>query len=750
MITLLRRRTPKIMKHCSLILSTFVSVAAFSASAQEACQVDVHSFMPKNVAEGQIQVNSEAAQIIRNKVATFEGSVTIATSESTIKTESATVEENGKIIRADGDVLYTDALLQVDSVGVEVNAPLKLLQMASTEYKLSTTKGRGGAELLSISQEKGVLLEDVSFTTCPVGGEDWKIQASEMSIKKGRPFGEAKHTVFYVGGIPIFYLPYFAFPITTERQSGFLFPDIGSSSSTGVEYEQPFYWNIAPNLDTTFSTRFMTNRGVQFKNEFRYLFAQHAGELHVEYLPSDLDRDQDKSRYFYRFTHRGKLSDNWSVVADISDLSDDNYIVDLGSDFYNQADTHLYRQLGVSYFSQDLDFSMSIRDFATLGQVDSNYRALPEAKLNYSTSLTNNLNFDVKSELAYFENSNSSLANAVRFHIEPSLTLPYQKSWGEFLAQISVLHTYYEQDVPNGNNELAETVDRTLGQARLYGSLIFERPNVGIKKDYTMTFEPRMQYLYTSFEEQSSIGLYDTTELLTTFSNLFRGQEFTGLDRINDNNQFTLGATTRFIDSNNREVLVASVGQIIYLENSKLQDSIRSDNRSAIAAELDWEVNQNWFLHSDIQVSDATDKVERSSFSTEYRWSDEKLVQLNHRYIRSLSNEQIDQFGISASWPINKKWHWVGRWYRDIERSRTSESFFGIEYESCCWALRLTAQRRLATRFNNDGVRDLNEFDSSIGLQFVFKGLGNNNRRRNKIGMLEQGLFGYRQPFVLN
>ena len=716
--------------------------------AQLACEVQSFDFTPPKIADGTIEVVSDAAQIIKDELAAFQGNVVISTSTSIIQASSATLQENGRTIQASGDVVYTDELLQVDSLGIEANAELELLQLQSTEYIIRGINGRGGADLLSISSEQGVVLEDVSFTTCPKGGEDWRIQASEIAIRKGKPFGEAKHTRFYIGDVPVFYLPYFAFPITTGRQTGLLFPEIGSSSSTGIEYEQPFYWNIAPNIDATFSTRLMTNRGLQLKNEWRYLTEQHNGELQLEYLPNDIDSDANDPRYFYRFSHQGKLSENWSVTADISDISDNNYIVDLSSDFYNQADTHLYRQAGLSYFSEELDFSLFVRDFTTIGNFDDNYRALPEAKLGYSTALNSWLDFDIKSEMAYFENRPDQRPDALRLHIEPSFSIPYQRAWGELLAQVSVMHTYYEQDIDNIENiELEENVDRTLGQARLYGSLIFERPQNVADSDFMITFEPKAQYLYTSYQDQSNIGLYDTTELLTTFSNLFRGQEFTGLDRINDNNQFTLGATTRIIDNNNRELLVASVGQILYLEDAKLESSQRNNNRSAIAAEVDWRVNQNWFLHSDIQLGNQTNKVERSSFSTEYRLGDDKLIQLNHRYIRELSDEKIDQFGVSASWPINDNWHWVGRYYRDFERSRTTESFVGIEYESCCWALRLTVQRHLATRFNNDGFRDIDEFDSGIALQFVFKGIGSQS---GKVDMLSQGLFGYRQPFVLN
>ncbi|MDT0596602.1 LPS-assembly protein LptD [Glaciecola petra] len=710
------------------------------------CAVTDFNYAPANVPANNIIVSSESALVVKDQLAVFEGDVSITSATSLITADSANILDNGNEIKASGDVQYTDELLQVNSESVEVNSNLKLLQMSETDYKLQGINGRGGADILSISQEQGILLEDVSFTTCPEGGEDWRIQASEISIDKGKPYGEAYNTRFYLGNVPVFYLPYFAFPITTERQTGFLFPQFGSSSTTGLEYEQPFYWNIAPNLDATFSTRLMTNRGLQLKSEFRYLFDNHAGELQIEYLPSDNDRADNDARYFYRYSHRGKLSKNWSIAADISDLSDNNYIIDLGSDYYNQADTYLYRQVGVNYASEALDFSMNVRDFTTIGLVANNYRALPEAKLRYTSKINEWLNIGVNSELAYFENDAQTSPDALRFHIEPSISLPYQRAWGELLAQVSVLHTSYKQDLKNQTSTLDERVDRTLGQGRLYGSLIFEKQQTLFNQEYMLTIEPRAQYLYTSFEDQSAIGLYDSTPLLTNFSNLFRGQEFTGLDRINDNNQVTLGATSRLIDSNNKEVLTVSVGQILYIEDARLIDSQREGNRSSVAAELDWQVNQNWFLHSDIQVGNQSNRVERSSFSTKYRPSESKFLQINHRYIRELSNERIDQIGVSASWPINKDWHWVGRYYRDLKRSRTIESFMGIEYESCCWALRLIVRKNLATRFNNNGVRDLDDFDSGIALQFVFKGMGSGNK---KVEMLNQGLFGYRQPFAL-
>jgi LPS-assembly protein len=728
-----------------------LSISAFFVSAQniELCIPQSAKFDPSLLTTNkQVRVSSDVAQVIQNSSALFNGNVTITSPNSMINADVAQIDNNGKQVTASGDVLYRDQTLQVESQGVELNSDLKLLQMQDTEYQFKGISGRGSADLLSLSGEQGLRLEQVSFTTCPKGGEDWKMFASEIVIDKDSPFGEAYNTKFYVGGVPVFWLPYFAFPVTAERQSGLLFPNIGSSSRTGAEYEQPLYWNIAPNYDATISPRLMTNRGIQLKTEFRYLFSQSQGEVQLEYLSKDIDTETQNARYFYRYLHQGKISEKWNLNIDFSGISDDNYIVDLGSEYYNRADTHLYRQVGISYYSPSLDFSLNFRDFEVVGDHPDVYRALPEMKLNYATDLTEYVDFTLASEAAYFENTLDSKPNAFRVHIEPSLSLPYQRAWGELLAEVSLLQTYYEQELSEGSlGELDESVSRTVGQGRLYGSLIFEKEELILDNEYSLTIEPKVQYLYTSFKDQDNIGLYDTTPLLTTFNNLFRGQEFTGLDRINDNNQFTLGATARLVDQQNREKLVLSVGQIFYLRDSKLISSAREDKRSALAAEFDWQVNQRWFLHSDIQVATQTQKVERSSIATEYRIDDNKLIQMNHRYIRDLSGEEINQFGVTASWPINQNWHWVGRWYRDAQRSRTTESFTGIQYESCCWALRVTYQRSLSNRFDATGLRTTDEFDSGMALQFIIKGIGS---RRSNSDILEQGMFGYRQPYVLN
>ena len=721
-----------------LFMLSLMLMSIGASAAQELCFVPLTGpNLDNSLVAGKIQVQSEYSEINQDTFAQFKGKVEINSSVAKISADEAVLNSLTQTLNATGNVSFQDNNITVFSENVQLNRVSNELLIENSIYQLNSVQGHGKAEKIGIGENIGINLVESSFTTCPMDDEVWRIQASNIEITKDQSRGVVKHARFYIKDVPVLYLPYFSFPVNDKRQSGILYPNIASNSSIGISFEQPVYWNIAPNYDLTFTPRLMTKRGLQLKTEFRYMTEQHSGQANVEYLSKDNDLVEDKDRYFYRFIHNGQISENWHIKADISDLSDDNYIIDLGSDYYNQADTHLYKTLGLSYFSENLDITAQFRDFEVLGDHPDSYRALPEIRLNYLTPVGYGVEFQINSELAYFENGEADNPTATRFHIAPTIRYPFQNQWSEFVAEATLLHTRYIQDNIQ-NAPLDKNVSRTLGQAKIYGALAFERPATWFGAAATQTFEPKIQYLYTSFEDQSNIGLYDTTRLFNDFAGLFRGQEFTGLDRISDNNQITLGMTSRFIDTNNQERFKLSLGQIFYLEDNKVEDASKEDDRSALAAELDWQIGSKWYVHTLAQVSTITDKIDRSSLSLEYQLSKNKIMQINHRYVRDLSSEKISQVGVTATWPVADNWQWVGRWYHDLERNRTVESYTGLQYESCCWTVSFVAQRHLSNRFDANGSQSTNEFESGFHVYFTTRNL------------LREGLFGYRRPYLLN
>ncbi|MFT1843803.1 LPS assembly protein LptD, partial [Vibrio cholerae] len=85
----------------------------------------------------------------------------------------------------------------------------------------------------------------------------------------------------------------------------------------------------------------------------------------------------------------------------------------------------------------------------------------------------------------------------------------------------------------------------------------------------TQTLEPRVQYLYVPYKDQSNINNFDSALLQSNYSGLFRDRMYGGLDRIASANQLTAGVTSRFYDSELVERFNISVGQIYFFERPK-------------------------------------------------------------------------------------------------------------------------------------------------------------------------------------
>src|SRR5690625_8029893 len=110
--------------------------------------------------------------------------------------------------------------------------------------------------------------------------------------------------------------------------------------------------------------------------------------------------------------------------------------------------------------------------------------------------------------------------------------------------------------------------------------LFFERYGNDLNTPYLQTFEPRLFYFYSEYEDHSDLlGVtpggrdvnFDTKDLTFNYDQLYRTTRFAGNVRIDDANQLSVGLTTRFIDSlSGTEHLILSVGQIFYFNDSQI------------------------------------------------------------------------------------------------------------------------------------------------------------------------------------
>jgi len=85
------------------------------------------------------------------------------------------------------------------------------------------------------------IVSNGSVTTCEMPRPKWQFYARKVVVEVG---GNATiyHTNFRLDGIPVLYLPYATHPLEKEpRQSGFLIPNLGRSSTRGNTIGQSLF-----------------------------------------------------------------------------------------------------------------------------------------------------------------------------------------------------------------------------------------------------------------------------------------------------------------------------------------------------------------------------------------------------------------------------------------------------------------------------------------------------------------------------
>ena len=92
-------------------------------------------------------------------------------------------------------------------------------------------------------------------------------------------------------------------------------------------------------------------------------------------------------------------------------------------------------------------------------------------------------------------------------------------------------------------------------------------------------------------------------------------------------------------------------------------------------------------------------------------------------------------------WPISPQWRIIARWNQDLIRDRVVEALAGLEYQSCCWSIRLAARRWVndADIFSADKVEE----KDGMYLQIQLKGLAGIGQSLE--GLLQDSIIGYQE-----
>jgi len=675
-------------------------------------------------------IQADRSILHRRGTSLFRGNVVATRGNERLWADLLRYDQANHIASGRGHIRYAEPFLQLAATHGNYDFATDQGNFFNNQYQIPSRHGRGTAIRIKTYQSKRSRLFRLTYTTCPLHRVAWRLHAGQVLLDNTTEVGFAHNVWVSFKGVPILWTPYLSFPLTNRRKSGFLFPSLSQNSTNGLDIEIPYYWNIAANMDMTLTPRIITHRGIMLMDTYRYLFPGTRGQLHFTYLPHD--RASERSRGLAQLAETTRLGSHWQVNTSLEYVSDPYYLEDFGTSLRQVSQTYQRRLVSATYRVPAGSAFITLEDLApldpTLPASARPYRKLPEVGFNfawpdYRTGLTVGLGNDFTRFQA------PARPGALRDILTPSISQHFGGASWYLTPRLAYQEAHYNLDA--SGSQAGVTLNRSAPIFSIASGLDFER-NLGTQGWLTQTLEPEAFYLYIPYRNQTTIPIFDTYRPPLDFQQLFAANRFVGPDRLGDANQLTLALHSRFINSETgNEMLSLGLGQILYFRNREVTLPGRAPAttaRSDYVGEITANLGNHLFARGVADYNPYNHRFDQGYVSLQYRPNAYRVLNLGYLY----RSGELDQTDISFAWPLGTHWSLFGRWNYSLRDHQTIETLGGLQYDTCCWRLRI-AQRRFVT-FSGGG-------SSAIFFELQLKGLGSLGNRLS--GLLRDDIYGY-------
>ena len=635
-------------------------------------------------------------------------------------------------------------------------------------YHFNRTGAGGSASRVDFLDEQRAVASKATYSSCLAdgsGGPAWILTTDRVSFDFANNEGVAEGGVLRFYGVPILAAPRMSFPLSDARKSGWLPPSFGLDSKSGLQVSIPYYWNIAPNRDATFTPEVSTRRGPSLASEFRYLEPSYSGEAKLDLLP--YDRATGTTRYALSGMHDSDFGNDLLLKMRLLRVSDNDYWKDFPSDVTSltprllATDFQLSRPFGdwTTYARLQRWQVLQTADAAT--RIEAPYERSPQIGTRYARRVGGGFEIGFEGEFNRFTNPTDPSLTAgeprvtgTRLHALGSVSRPFVTPGWTLIPKVSFNAASYALDqVPGSFGATDNHPSRVIPTLSLDSAWVFERETSFFGRGVRQTLEPRLLYVNTPFRDQSGLPNFDASAKDFNFDSIFTENAFSGVDRVSDAHQVTAGVTTRVLDPDSGAELVRLGAAQRYL----LRDQVVTPDGLPLTRRLSdllllgsTTLIPAWTLESSVQYSPDTNRIARSIVSARYSPGPYRTISATYRLTRGLS-EQVE---LGWQWPIygrtpveaqasrsaghdggscSGSWYAVGRInYSTLER-RLTDAIVGVEYDAGCWIGRVVASRQST---------GLSEATTRLLLQLELVGLS--RLGSNPLQSLKDNIPGYR------
>jgi len=708
-----------------------------------------------------------------------EGAAELRYGDLLMGAQRLTYDHAEDLARATGDV-------EVSRAGSVFKGPSLTLYVQRFEgeflnpsYFFSQTGGGGRADRVQFIDSQHLRAFAGTYSSCPVTeGEQpaWQISTRSLTMNFDINEGVATGAVLRFYGVPILAAPALSFPLGAQRKSGWLPPNLSQDTRSGFEFSEPYYWNIAPQRDATLTPFVVTRRGAGLDSEFRYLEPSHQGQLNLNLLPND--RVAQRTRWSARAAQSGALGTDWRYLVNAEHVSDDDYWKDLPKRMTSQTQRLLPTDLQFSRRSEhtwgEVQTYARVQRWQVLQGLDESsrfvapYQRSPQVGLRLSSSADESAmdsfspwgrpaRLEAGMELEYnrFDLPTEALASQSqtgrRMHLLGHISAPLSGAAWWLLPKLSINAASYSLDQPQTDGR--RTMSRAVPTFSLDHGWVFERETRLFNHALSQTLEPRLLYVRTPYRAQQNLPNFDSAPKDFNADSIYTENQFVGVDRVSDADQLTLGATSRWVDSEKGEELLrlGLVQRFLFRDQRITPDGVPDTQRFSDLLLLgSAHLSSPWWLDSAVQFNPSANKTARAVLGMRYAPGPFRTISAAYRLVR----DQSEQLELAWQWPLfgaqgrsagaasassagsncSGSWYSAGRLQYSLRDRRLTDSVLGMEYDAGCWVLRVGAERLSTGRA---------ETNTRLMLQLELVGLS--QLGSNALKVLRDNIPGYRK-----
>jgi len=734
-----------------------------------------------------LDIKSDKFEITDQKTLILNGNVEIDFPDGILKSGKARVDqENGLVdFKKNGDLYLEDYFFRAntgsfnkDELSLELEKGVMFLNARGLIINFDALNG---------NIDNKIIFDQVSMTSCADKSNGWELVAESIVLNDQSMRGYAKKVKVKAFDRTILRLPYIPFATSQERMTGFLEPKL-SYSSDGLDFMIPYYQVISDKSDITIAVRNISDRGAGLEGNVRNLHGESNNLRNIDlfYFNNDKEHrnnylDGPKSRWAFGIRDTfGKKENIWMTV-DWAKTSDSLVLRDIPGDITsigNQRKQNLKQNISINGVFKNIKIKISQEGYQTLNPLLTNgYKKAPSIDIEY---------FNKFKKISIHERVNITEFRAENLHGFFGNQLNNNKFQTYINDPIEGRRIFYDLEISNSSNlngyklttamgirgidyDLKNTYSKT--NSIIVPTFKFDLNTLFINKNGMSQhiLKPRFFYGYVGHEDQNMNPIFDSFKL-GMMNQLFNTERFTGMDRVGDQNFYTLSLEYKKREMNMNK-LSLKISQKFYQNERKIfinDMSMNSMENEMMSSSMDMGMTSN-SMEMDMMPmmsmmngdkgplvimgkwmpSMKTMVMTMGSYSEEIKKFPMAGITINQkfdkgrigyakRYTKMTGdfNNKLDYSELFADFKIKDNFSLIAMLKRDDDSNSKIESSLGIGYENCCFIFKITASDKNFSKYldgyESSSYTYLNEAwdniisienKSRINFEFKLKGL---------------------------